>query len=289
MLIDEATTQRVEKILEGKISRTKSIQGGYTLANRFIVELKNGQRFFIKQATDNDTAAWLRSEHLIYSNLHENYLPRLIAWEDSQAYPILILEDLSEAEWKYVWDSEKIKSVLFTLEKVRKTIPPQGLPSLESQRNNFAGWKILAQDPQPFLSLGLASSKWLQAALPILIDADETAPLAGNELVHVDIRSDNICFQDNRAILIDWNWACLGNGAFDIVGWLPSLYTEGGKPPDIKIEDAGKLSALVSGFWAARAGLPPPHPGSNLREVQKNQLAISLAWTIKELGLPAIN
>ena len=288
MLLDESTAQRIENILKGRISKIEPINRGYTLANRFIVQLDNRQSFFIKQATNNDTAGWLRSEYLIYSNIREDFLPRMIAWDDNKISPLLILEDLSHATWHYAWNSNNILAVIQTLERVRKTIPPDGLSLLEAQRKDLAGWQIVSQDPKPFLSLGLVSSQWLQSALPVLIDADESAVLDGNELVHVDIRSDNICFKDDKPIFIDWNWASRGNGAFDIVAWLPSLYTEGGKPPSVKIESAGKLYSLISGFWAARAGLPPPHPGSTLRAAQAKQLAVSLPLAVKELGLPDI-
>jgi thiamine kinase-like enzyme len=40
--------------------------------------------------------------------------------------------------------------------------------------------------------------------------------LAGKDLLHIDLRSDNICFAGDRTLLIDWNLACHGNGLLDL-------------------------------------------------------------------------
>jgi thiamine kinase-like enzyme len=50
-------------------------------------------------------------------------------------------------------------------------------------------------------------------------------------LLHFDVRSDNLCFRDGRALLIDWNLACIGNPVVDVAAWLPSLHAEGVRPP----------------------------------------------------------
>ena len=53
---------------------------------------------------------------------------------------------------------------------------------------------------------------------------------AGEAFLHLDVRSDNICIADGRAVLVDWNWASLGNPRVDLAFWLPSLSHEGGPP-----------------------------------------------------------
>lgn len=61
-----------------------------------------------------------------------------------------------------------------------------------------------------FVSLGLCSLEWLETALPVLMEAEKDAVLDGKELVHLDIRSDNICFVGDRVVLVDWNWELVG-------------------------------------------------------------------------------
>src|SRR5919108_277017 len=50
----------------------------------------------------------------------------------------------------------------------------------------------------------------------------------------------------------------------------------------------GKLAAAVAGFFAARAGLPPPPTAPYVRAVQLSQLRAALPWAARELGLPPV-
>lgn len=106
--------------------------------------------------------------------------------------------------------------------------------------------------------------------------------LAGDDILHLDIRNDNLCFTPDRTILVDWNWACVGNGEFDLASWLPSLHSEGGPPPESLLPDAPEMAAALSGFWAARAGLPRPEARQT---VLMSQLRAALPWAARALGL----
>jgi hypothetical protein len=90
---------------------------------------------------------------------------------------------------------------------------------------------------------------------------------------------------DGRAVLVDWNLACRGNGRFDIAFWLPSLRLEGGPEPWELLPGSGTLAAAVAGFFASRAGLPPPAGAPTVRAFQRAQAEVALSWTARELGL----
>lgn len=154
-------------------------------------------------------------------------------------------------------------------------------------RERLDGWPLVAADPAPLLSTGLCSLEWLESALPTLLDAAGQATLAGEALLHLDVRSDNLCFRDERAILVDWNLACVGNPLLDLVVWLPSLHLEGGPPPWELAPETGGLSALVAGFFASRAGLAPPETAPTVRQFQRRQAAVSIPWAARELRLRA--
>jgi aminoglycoside phosphotransferase (APT) family kinase protein len=138
----------------------------------------------------------------------------------------------------------------------------------------------------PFLRLHLCSHGWLDQALPILLAASEAVVLAGDALMHLDVRSDNLCLRGGQAILIDWNWAVIGNPELDVAAWLPSLHAEGGPAPEEILPDHGPLAALLSGYWASRAGLPPIPDAPRVRELQLMQLRVALPWAARALGLP---
>ncbi len=267
-------------------ARWRRVESGYTPAERWVVHFSDGTSAFVKAATSADTARWLRAERRVYASVRAPFLPAVVGW-DGDPFPFLVLEDLSGAHWPPPWSRAQIDSLLATLDAVHRTPPPAGLSSLEALRDDLSGWKRVAEDPQPFLAMGLASPAWLELSLPTLLAAERDVRLAGDDFVHFDVRSDNACFVADRAILVDWNWACLGNGAFDVAGWLPSLCAEGGPLPEAILPGEPEVAACLAGFWSSKAGLPPPNPGSRVRVIQRTQLEVALPWAARVLGLPA--
>ena len=260
---------------------------GYTHNERWLVRFADGQSGFVKAAVDDLTAEWLRDEHRVYDKVREDFLPALIGWHDDGARPVLVLEDLSGARWPPPWSSAQISLVVDALERVASTPAPAGLGSLEERRGDLAGWELVADDPVPFLSVGLCSPPWLEAALPTLLAASQACVLAGDAFLHFDVRSDNVCFVGDRAVLVDWNWAAIGNPVLDVAAWLPSLHAEGGPPPEEILFGEPEAASLIAGFFAARAGLAPPPTAPRVAEVRFTQLRTALPWAARALGLPA--
>jgi hypothetical protein len=215
----------------------------------------------------------------------------MLGWEDDEL-PLLVLEDLSGAHWPPPWLPGQVEAVLGMLADVRAMQLPD-LPSVRALGELEGGtWSTLGQDPAAFLSLGLCSEAWLDRALPLLqpheaVGAELTPQ--GNEVLHLDVRSDNICFVEGRPILIDWNWTARGNGEVDIAFWLPSLHSEGGPLPEQVLPDAPHWAAAVSGFFASRAGLPMIANAPRVREVQLSQLRSALPWAQRALGLAPLD
>lgn len=268
--------------------------GGYSCARRFVVEFSDGTSAFVKAGASEDTANWLRKERAFYEALQQHsggagFLAEYYgAGEDETKMPFLLLEDLSGAYWPAPWRPGDVDSVLSALENVRTWRGPL-LDELESaefetERN---GWRDIAADPAPFLALGFRSAAWLENALPVLIAASDAAPFIGDDLLHLDIRSDNLCIRnEGRAVIVDWNWAARGDGIADIAGWLPSLHSEGGPAPEEILPNKGEFAAWLAGYFASRAGLPPPDGAPRVRAVQKTQMATALPWAARALGLP---
>ncbi|RYG65951.1 aminoglycoside phosphotransferase family protein [bacterium] len=252
--------------------------GGHTEAERWIITLDDGRTLFAKAAVDGLTAGWLNSEFGVYSQLDASYLPGLIAFHPGEL-PIMLLEDLSSGDWPPPWDDSKVRKVMNTLELIANTVPPSGLITMEEAfRSSIGGWRRVQEDPSGLLSLGLCSRGWLEKVLPIFIEAEESCSLSGESLVQADIRSDNICFFGDRTVVVDWNHACIGNPMLDLIGWLPTLYFEGGPPPwEINTSEKGLIS-LLSGYYASSAYKPEPRPDSTIRQLHFKCLKASLPW-----------
>lgn len=278
----------IERMVRQPIVHLRPVRRGYTAALRIVATLADHATVFIKLATTPDTAAWLRHEYAVYQSLSGTFLPQLLGWHDDGERPILVLEDLSHAYWPPPWTSQHIELVQATLAVVAHS-SVAGVQKLDEHNDLLAGWTKVAADPAPFLGLHLVSHQWLEAALPVLLAVDGQGAVVGNALLHCDVRSDNLCFVDDRVVLVDWNWAALGNPLFDVAAWLPSLAVEGGPAPEAILPDAGALAAVISGYLAARAGLPEPPTAPGVRALQRDQLQVTLPWVTHALGLPPLD
>src|SRR5205085_8790004 len=170
----------------------------------------------------------------------------------------------------------------------------QGTPAPDAIDDDFGalfdiheGWDPMRADPVNALRLGVFDEDWLDAYADDLAAAAATAELDGNTLLHGDVRSDNLCLRDGRAVLIDWNWACIGAANLDLAAWLPSLHHEGGPEPWTLLPDAGPLASLLAGFFLEHAGRDPIPQAPHVRRLQLDQGVAALRWACGELGIPA--
>jgi Phosphotransferase enzyme family len=258
--------------------------GGYSSADRFSVTLADGRSVFVKSTAAENLVAWLRREREVYAALEGSFIPRLVGWDDDGERPLLAIEDLSGADWTPLWSKARVDAVLSALAEIAAAPPPPNTAPVEvSFAGLFGRWEIVADDPAPFLSAGLRDAAWLDRALPLILEAADAAPVGGSALCHLDVRSDNMCFRDGRAVLVDWNWTSLANPDLDVAAWLPSLRVEGGPPPWEVLPGQPGLAAFVAGVWAAVVGLPPPETAPTVRAMQRAQLDVALDWLDREL------
>jgi hypothetical protein len=243
-----------------------------------------GRSAFVKIGATALTADWTRVEYANYGSIRGWFLPEVLGFDDDEARPVLALEDLSACQWPPPWDDRRVAAVLEAFSAISRTPPPDHMQ--REVPDGGADWRTVADDPAPFLGLGLCSATWLETALPRLVDASAGAPVAGDALVHLDVRSDNVCFRDGKAIVIDWNHARLANPDLDIAFWLPSLASEGGPLPDTILPDAPGLAAWVAGFFCSRAGGDPLPEAPHVRPLQLAQSRTALPWAARALGLP---
>ena len=262
---------------------------GYTPAERWIVALADGSSVFAKIGVDRQTSDWLRTEQGVYAALRGGFMPRVRAWDDGER-PLLLLEDLSACRWPPPWDAAGIDRVLSALAELRAADPRGVLPRLSVADPRLAGsWRRVAAAPAQFLGLRLATAGWLRGNVSALIGAAESADLDGPCPTHQDVRSDNLCFRQGRALLVDWNLAVLAHADLDIAFWLPSLHAEGGPAPEQILPAAAPLAAVISGFFAERTGKPPVPKAPGVRRVQREQLRTALPWAVRALDLAPLD
>jgi hypothetical protein len=280
--------ERLSRLLETEVrSLTRVQSSGYTVAYHGIAELADGRTAFVKAATEPVTAGFIRDEQRVLGAVSGPFVPAVLAMDDGDP-PLLVLEDLGAAHWPPPWDDATIAAVRETLAAVAAAPLPDVVPPVGVHRDRLVtGWGEIGSDPEPFLSLGVCSPAWLTHALPTLRGASESAPIGGDSLLHLDVRSDNLCIAERGAILVDWNHACVGNPDLDVAAWLRSLRLEGGPEPEAILPGAAGFAALLAGFFGSRAGLPAPPTAPHVRPFQLAQLRVSLSWAARELDLPS--
>jgi hypothetical protein len=275
---------RVAQLLGRRVVSLERIESrGYATAYHAAAELEDGISVFVKAGSEKVTSRFLREEIRFYRSFQAPFMPVFYVADDGDP-PILVIEDLREGRWPPPWDGDAVNAVRRALEALAASAPPEWLEPVDREWLT-RGWGEIERDPEPFLSTGMCSRKWLGASLPVLREAAETAPVDGDALLHLDVRSDNICLAGRGAVLVDWNQACTGNPELDIAAWLPSLRLEGGPEPEEILPGGGGFAAVLAGFFGSRVGLPPPPTAPQVREIQRAQLEVALAWAARELDL----
>ena len=292
LTIDPLLGARIAALLGERILAISRVEGGYTPALRVLCTTPT-RRVFVKVGATPLTNQFLRREIRMYKSLRGEFMAELVAAEDDPQTSILIIEDLSGCHWPPPWTTARIDAALGQIAAVHRTPAAvetfaQANEAWLSGGTQSSSWQTVAADPTPLLALGIADAAWLDIVLPVLITAELGCSTTGDSLCHWDLRSDNLCFAGDRALLIDWNFACLSNPRLDLGGWLPSLAWEGGPLPEVLLPDAPEVAAWVAGFFAARAGLAPIPDAPRVRRVQWEQLQTALPWAQRALGLPPL-
>jgi hypothetical protein len=277
--------ERVERLLGSRPVGWERGKGGYTTNERWSLMLDDGRSVFAKMAPSELMAGFLRLEHANMSLFEADFRCEILAWEDDPDEPLLVLEDLRDARWPPPWEPGDVERVVATLERMW-SLPSDQLPLGERFAAMFSGWSVVAEDPSGFLSLGLASREWLDACLPALIDAERAPTYEGDDFIHMDVRSDNMCIADGRVVLVDWNWAVRGPRELDLACWLCALRLEGGPLPEEVGPHTASYAAGIAGYFAKNAHLPAPPTAPTVRRFQLRQLRIALPWACRVLGLP---
>lgn len=231
------------------------VQRGYTATRRYLA--RTGSRSaFIKIGTSPITAGMVNREIAVYRRLTAPFMPTFVGASVDPVEPVLVIEDLSSAEWPPPWSTPRLSAALEQIDEMHRTVSDLEVRTLLYDERH-AGWPTVAREPAAFLSLGLTSKEWLEKSLPTLIEAEQRCQLQGSSLTHLDLRSDNICIHGGQVKFVDWAEAGTGNAAVDLGFFLPSLAFEGGPNPDEIMPRAPEVAALISGFFAARRGFPP--------------------------------
>jgi hypothetical protein len=276
---------------------------GLSGADRLVVTFRDGSAAFVKGATSEETAGWLRNEHRILGLLRGTGLsPEVLGWQDDgTGHPLLVMEDLSDAYWpaagvrhpsggtSTLWRPGDIDVLRSTFDRLRRVPVPADLPRTSSWPG--PQWPRVIELADRLVDAGVVIRGWLEANAETLTAVDAAADTAlepGARLVHGDFRSDNVCIVgsvgERECRVVDWSHAGTGHELHDLVQLLPTLHLEGGPPPwQVCIEPAPLIARLAGPSLQRACASEQP---DWLRRVFVDLASINLKWLAAALGLP---
>jgi hypothetical protein len=274
----------VELALAKRAQTWRKPHTGVTPAQRFVVTFEDGSSAFVKAPVDAQTSDWSQHEHFVLSHLDADFMPRVLFSSSS----LLITEDLSDAYWPadnpgadgpVRWEAGQVEQLLDTLERVAVAAPALAVPSLAEGKQPL--WQQIATEPDRYASPDLLPRAWLEP----LMEAERALDFTGDALVHNDVRSDNVCFIGDRAVLVDWTNARRGPAVFDRAEFALTYAIEGGPPPHVLVPDADLVPVWLASLQLYRVAEFRGQAPAWLVSVFERLAVIALDWAARCLRL----
>jgi hypothetical protein len=219
-------------------------------------------------------------------------VPALLGTYDDGDWVALVFACVDAGTPALPWTDRDLDTVLRTVTAVQAAAGPVGdvAPTFAQVHGaSFQGWRTLAAGPPDGLD------PWSAAHLDRLasLEPDWAAAVEGDELLHSDLRADNVLVRDDRAWLVDWPWACAGAGWVDGVLMAPSVALQGGPAPEELLARAYPAAppdavlpvvVALAGYFTQVALTPPPPGLPTVRAYQADQGRVTREWLARLLA-----
>jgi thiamine kinase-like enzyme len=249
------------KDIKPNLANITPVSGGYTTAQRGIVNLADRRKVFVKIATDELTRKWLKKEIIVYKKLNKTdykHIPEMLACNNDQS--ALALEYLESASFVNTWDAHKLTAVMNAHDELKKYI------DLFRDDPTFKSGDVVLHDLKwPKLKiaknidtinhkvkkLGI-NARFTTHQINRLAELHNDWSLKEDTLIHEDIRADNFGYNANTKTgkLIDWNWLCIGDESLDITALFINVRLSGYDPyRDYPEKFDKQMIAYLISFW----------------------------------------
>lgn len=286
---------QIESVLGSEVVDSRSQTGGFSPGTADRIVTADGRRAFVKAVSRelNEGSANLHvREAKIAASLHSSLpVPRFIGHQTWENWEALIFSDIDGCSPKLPWNQNELLAVLDVLAGMTREPLDVGeiqLPELfEDVREDFQGFRRLMSDGY------IPEDPWVAANTAELNELAQKADeaLAGDQLVHSDLRSDNLLIDTSgEIILVDWPWATRGaawydgltvlieakifNPDFDADRLIASHELFNG----VASEAVDAVLAGLAGFYVDAARRPPIPSLPTLRDYHAKQASATVAW-----------
>ena len=283
----------VADVLGAPVVAAVSQPGGFSPGSADRVRTADGRRAFVKAVSGSvnpHSPGLHRREIGVAAALPANVpAPRLLGSHDDGDWVVLVLTDVEGRHPRLPWEPAELEAVRQALDRVAEVPLTGGLGRLGGTgpgfADDFAGWHRLREEPSATLD------DWATRHLLRLGEAADRAEavLAGDRLVHGDVRADNLLVRpDGSVVVVDWPWATRGAGWFDRLALLVNvgLY-DADAPlddllatwlPDVAPDDVDAVLSGLAAYFVDAARRPDPPGLPTVRAFQRAQGAVVLHW-----------
>jgi aminoglycoside phosphotransferase (APT) family kinase protein len=301
--------RRIAELAGAQVTAEISATSGFSPGFAAVLELADGRGVFVKavSAEQNPTSPELaRAEIRVAAALPAQVpAPRLLWSADDGDWVLLGFEVVHGRAPETPWRPDDLAAVLAAAGTIGAAPLADGhdLPRTADQlAADFTGWRRLAgldtDERVRVAELGGRVGAWAQDRLDDLLawESETGRVLAGEALVHGDLRADNVMLdhENGRVWLIDWPHASVGAPWLDLAFMLPSVSLQGGGDPATLfaaqpvargVADVDLRAGLagLAGYFAWSSLQPAPRGIPNLRSFQAAQAVATLRW-LRDLG-----
>jgi Ser/Thr protein kinase RdoA (MazF antagonist) len=291
-------------VLGAPVVETTSEPGGFSPGVAARVVLADGRRMFVKavnSARNVESVRLLSNEARILTGLADVDLrppvavPALRGQYVHGDWIALVIAEVDGRTPTIPWRTAELDRVVDAVQALGECLTPTPLaaPAItEAYATILNQWRTLAGSRE--IPTGLPP--WAAANLDRLaeLEAGWSAAAAGDTLLHLDLRADNLLVADDQVFVIDWPHACVGAAWVDLLVMLPSVIMQGGDPDrcwrrypagrDVDADRVNSVLAALAGYFAVSASRPAPPELPRLREFQRVQGDAALSWLRERLA-----
>jgi len=297
--VPASVRESVEKMAGGRIVTATNVDGGFSPGPAARCELADGGVVFVKAAglslNPHSPGMHRREGELLAAMPPDVPAPRLIGVVDDGDWVALVIEWIEGRMPRAPLGQDDLGRLLRLVHRLAQI---DGHPSLKSCAEAhpylFGHWRRLVE--QPLAGLDDWTVEHLEQFVEI--ERDVEYAVAGDRLVHLDLRTDNVIFADageDHDVVVDWPGASRGAAWVDLVGLLPSLELDGApvcedlfaRQPVARSADHDAVNALVAsmaGYFTRQSLLPAPPGLPTVRAFQAAQGEVTRRWLAERCG-----
>lgn len=292
----------LEAMIGGEVTSATSQAGGFSPGVASRIRLGDGRRLFVKVAGESlnpVTPRLFRQEAEIAAQLPVAVpTPRLLDVYDHSGWVALVFEDIDGRTPDLPWREHQLQLVIDATTELATTLTPTPLElgRLPDDGPSFAGFSELATAKASGVELDDLDPWTLRnlESLAALHDNWATAT-AGETMLHLDLRADNILIRGETVMFVDWPHATIGAEWIDLLFLLPSVALQGGPQP-WDIFDSSQLGrtadpdavtialAGLAGMGTAYGRRPDPPGLPTLRRFQRAWADVCRVWLRHRTG-----